>query len=526
MKRFDLLIIGAGPAGLSAAVEGASHGMKVGVFDENSRPGGQLFKQIHKFFGSKEHQAKIRGIKIGEDLLAEAERLGVEVHLNTIVMGLYPYLSIKVTDGEKMYAYSGDNIIVATGASENTLPFRGWTLPGVMGAGAAQTLMNLHSVKPGQRILMVGSGNVGLVVGYQLIQAGCDLVAVIDAAPRVGGYGVHASKLARTGVPFYLSHTMVKAEGTDKVKSAVIAEVDKSWKTIPGTEKQFEVDTICIAVGLSPMSQLANMVGCKMVDKGGLVPEVSEYLETSIDGLFAAGDITGIEEASQAMIAGRIAAAAAAKRSGYLEEADFKKMYKEFRTSLVQLQGGMFSHANKARTDLVTTDEGFPLSRSLLSKGYINDEEIASFGVCGFDQVTGGFHPVIECTQNIPCDPCQDSCPAGCITVGDTITNIPIINRDAKCNNCGLCVSCCPGLAIFLVNEDFEPGFAAVTLPYEFLPVPEAGMKGKALDRSGKVVCDAEVIDVKSTKAFDKTNLLTIKIPANMAKSARFYKNC
>jgi len=526
MKRYDLLIIGAGPAGLSAAVEGASYGMKVGVFDENAQPGGQLFKQIHKFFGAKEHQAKIRGFNIGGQLLSQAESLGVDVHLNTVVMGLYPYLSVKVSNGEKLYAYSGDSIIVAAGASENMLPFEGWTLPGVMGAGAAQTLMNLHGIKPGRRILMVGSGNVGLVVSYQLLQAGCDVVAIIDAAPRVGGYGVHASKVSRTGVPFYLSHCIVKAEGTDMVTGAVIAEVDKDWNIIPDTEKHIDTDTVCIAAGLSPMSQLTGMVGCKMADNGGAVPVVNEYMETSIEGLFAAGDVTGIEEASQAMIGGRIAAASAAKRSGYLEEEDFLKVYKELRASLDQLRGGMFSHENKGRTDLVSTDEGFPLSQTLLSRGYISDEEIESFAASGINQVTGGFHPVIECTQNIPCDPCQDACPSGCITVGDAITNIPLIKNSVICSNCGLCVSSCPGLAIFLVNEEFEPGYAAVTLPYEFFPLPEVGATGKALDRSGKVVCDAEVADVKSAKAFDRTVLLTIKIPASAVKSARFFKTC
>jgi len=525
MKRYDLLVIGAGPAGLSAAVEAASNGMKVGVFDENERPGGQLFKQIHKFFGSKEHRAMVRGIKIGQDLLAEAERLGVDVHLNSTVMGLYPHLSVKVTDGDKIYAYSGDNIVLATGASENMLPFEGWTLPGVMGAGAAQTMMNLHGVKPGNRILMVGSGNVGLVVSYQLIQAGCEVVAVIDAAPRVGGYGVHASKIARTGIPFYLKHTVIKAEGTENVTRAVIAEVDSSWKAIPGTEKTFDVDAVCIAIGLSPMSQLASMVGCNMVDKGGLVPEVGPYLETSVSGLFAAGDVAGIEEASQAMVCGRIAAAAAARRSGYIKEDAFQKLYGELKASLEQLRGGMFSHANKGRTDMVATDEGLPLSSTLLAEGYMTDEDMAGYGVCGFDKATGGFHPVIECTQNIPCDPCQDSCPVGCIAVGETITNIPVINNDVKCTGCGLCVSCCPGLAVFLVNEEFEPGYAAVTLPYEFLPLPSKGDKGKALDRSGKVICDAEVVDVKSAKVFDKTVLLTMKVPEDMVKSARFYRS-
>ena len=134
--------------------------------------------------------------------------------------------------------------------------FEGWTLPGVIGAGAAQTMMNLHGVKPGNRILMLGSGNVGLVVSFQLKQCGCDVVALVDAAPRIGGYGVHAAKIARTGVPFYLSHTIVKAEGKDHVTGVTIAEVDNHFSVYSRNRKVFRRGYICLAVGLSPMSQL------------------------------------------------------------------------------------------------------------------------------------------------------------------------------------------------------------------------------------------------------------------------------
>ena len=208
MKNYDLVVIGAGPAGLSAAIEGSKKGMKTIIFDENAKPGGQLFKQIHKFFGSKEHQAKVRGINIGKKLLEEAEAAGVEVRLNSQVTGLFRNNVVGVFSNGQMETYYANNLIVATGASERTLPFEGWTLPGVIGAGAAQTMINLHGVRPGQKILMVGSGNVGLVVSYQLQQAGCEVVAVVDGAPKVGGYGVHAAKLARLGIPFYLSHTI------------------------------------------------------------------------------------------------------------------------------------------------------------------------------------------------------------------------------------------------------------------------------------------------------------------------------
>lgn len=522
VKHYDLIVVGAGPAGLSAAIKAAECGMQVIVFDENHRPGGQLFKQIHKFFGSKEHKAKIRGIRIGEELLAEAEKAGVEVSLDSIVLGLFNLKGVSVMRNDQIEHFRGDNVIIATGASENVIPFEGWTLPGVIGAGAAQTMMNLHGVMPGKRILMVGSGNVGLVVSFQLLQAGCEVAAVIDAAPRIGGYGVHAAKVARTGVPFLLSHTVVKAEGTDHVTGVVIAQVDDHFRPIPGTEKHFDVDTICMSVGLSPMSQLTRMAGCKMVDNGGAVPEINEYGETSIPGIFAAGDVAGIEEASSAMITGRIAALGAARRGGFLQEEDFQTQYRQCLDSLNQLRQGMFCKLNKGRRDITETDEGYPLSMSLLTKGYMTEEELAAIPTV--DSHDCGIHPVIECTQNIPCNPCQEACRFGCISVGENITRLPGVVPGSKCTGCGMCVANCPGQAIFLVNENYEEGFAAVTLPYEFLPVPQKGDQGMALDRSGKPVCDAEVISVKTSKSFDHTMLLTMKIPAEFAGKARFYK--
>lgn len=522
MKRYELAVIGAGPSGLSAAIEAASHGMEVAVFDENARPGGQLFKQIHKFFGSKEHKAKTRGFNIGEDLLAEAERTGVRVSLNSVVMGIYDCNELNVKIDDEVHHLRADNIIIATGASENMIPFDGWTLPGVIGAGAAQTLMNLHGVQPGEKVLMVGSGNVGLVVGYQLLQAGCKLQAVIDAAPRIGGYGVHAAKLARAGVPFLTSHTVVKALGSDCVTGAVVAKVDEKFSPVPGSEINFDVDTICIAVGLSPMSQLARVAGCDTTEtrfSGGVVPKVDECGATSLSGIFAAGDVSGIEEASSAMIGGRIAGAAAARRAGYLSDEQFDEISSKLRASLSQLREGMFSHENKGRADLTATDEGIPISKNLLTHGYPLLSELEAFPAFSHSK---GVHPVIECTQNIPCNPCQDACHFGCIKVGERISNLPVLG-EGHCTGCGACVASCPGQAIFLVNEDFDADCATVTMPYELLPLPSVGDIGQALDRSGKPVGKAEVVSLKTSASMDCTYLLTIKVAKELAMTARFF---
>lgn len=523
MKRYDLIVVGAGPAGLSAAIEAAKCGLSVVAFDENEKPGGQLFKQIHKFFGSKEHKAKIRGFKIGEELLKEASDAGVEVVLNAVVIGLYLDKEITVKQGDQVIHYKGDTVIVATGASENMVTFDGWTLPGVIGAGAAQTMMNLHHIQPGKKVLMLGSGNVGLVVSFQLLQAGCEVVALVDAAPRIGGYGVHAAKVARCGVPFYLSHTIIKAEGQEAITGVTIGEVDSTWNIISGTEKHFDVDTICLAVGLSPMSQLLKMAGCAMEDsprKGGLVPACNEYGETSVPGLFVAGDVSGIEEASSAMIEGRIAGVAVAHNLGYISEDKLEAEVKALERALASLRQGMFAPENKGK-ELFKTEEGCEVSKNLLTNGYLTDDEVYRYpGVT----VQRGVRPVIECSQNIPCNPCQDACPRKCIKIGENITSLPVLDDTATCSGCGMCVAACSGQSIFLLNEDYEENFASIVLPYEFYPLPEQGDKGIALDRSGAELCKAEVVSVKTSPAFDHTNLLTMKVPKEMGMRARFFK--
>ena len=523
MKRYDLIIVGAGPSGLSAGIEAAKRGLRVVIFDENEKPGGQLFKQIHKFFGSKEHRAKVRGFVIGQQLLDEAADAGVEVVLNTTVIGLYQDKEVVVKRGDEIEHFKGNAVIIATGAAENMVTFPGWTLPGVIGAGAAQTMMNLHGVLPGKRVLMLGSGNVGLVVSFQLEQCGCEVVALVDAAPRVGGYGVHAAKVARTGVPFYLSHTIVKAEGEECVTGVTIAEVDSKFQFIPGTEKHFDVDTICLAVGLSPMSQLLKMAGCKMEDnpkRGGQVPICDEYGRTSLPGVFVAGDVSGIEEASSAMIEGRMAGIVAAEYLGYMEKEELDTELVSLDDALDGLRQGMFAPKNRGKA-IEKTEEGIDISQNLLLHGYVSDDEIERYpGVTH----KVGVHPVMECTQNIPCNPCQDACKKGCISIGSNITSLPIVVDGSECINCGMCVASCSGQAIFLVDEDCGDGTATVTLPYEFLPLPEAGTKGKGLGRDGKAICDAEVVAVKSNKAFDKTNLLTIRVPKEYAMKARFFK--
>ena len=210
----------------------------------------------------------------------------------------------------------------------------------------------------------------------------------------------------------------------------------------------------------------------------------------------------------------------AAEYLGYIDDKVMERELAGLDKALDGLRQGMFAPKNRGK-NIEKTEEGIDISQNLLKKGFVGDDEIERFpGVTH----RKGIHPVIECTQNIPCNPCQDACGRKCISIGDNITSLPIAVADSECVNCGMCVASCSGQAIFLVDEDCGDGSATVTLPYEFLPLPAEGTKGIALGRNGQEVCEAAVVSVKSLKAFDKTNLLTMRVPKEYAMKARFFR--
>lgn len=345
MKEYDVIVVGAGPAGLGAAIEAAKAGAAVLLLDENDLPGGQLFKQIHKFFGSKAHYAGTRGYLIGQQLLQEARDAKVEIGLSTRVWGIFPDGSITACTEEESVRYKAKYIVLATGATENSLVFPGNTLPGVITAGAAQTMVNLRYVRPGSRAVVVGSGNVGLIVSYQLLQAGMEVAAIVEAAPQLSGYAVHAGKVRRAGVPILFSHTVVEAKGGRELAEVVIAQVDESFKPIPGTEQTLQADTLCLAVGLTPRAELAAISGCKMdysAPLGGRMPAHSEYLQTSLPNVLVAGDLAGIEEASTALDEGRLAGTKAAVALGLFPPREGEARMAEMKEQIASLRKGTF----------------------------------------------------------------------------------------------------------------------------------------------------------------------------------------
>lgn len=343
MIKVEVLVIGGGPAGLCAAISAAKWGAQVLVLDRNEIPGGQLIKQTHMFFGSQKQYASVRGIDIAPKLIDEINKLNnIKLKTQATALGIYEDGVVTAEiDGQYTHV-KPQRIVVATGASEKTLVFPNNDLPGIYGAGAVQTLMNVYGVKPGNDVIMVGAGNIGLIVSYQLMQAGVNVKAIIDAAPKVGGYHVHAAKVQRMGIPILTGYTVKEAVGTECIHKAVIVKLDENWQQVDGTEIEYDVDVMCISVGLSPLAALLWQAGCDMKyvhQLGGYVPVRNELLETSVKGIYVAGDVCGVEEATSAMVEGYLSGLTVADSLGYKNET-MAEQRQDYIEQLKALRGG------------------------------------------------------------------------------------------------------------------------------------------------------------------------------------------
>ncbi len=464
--KTDVLIIGGGPAGLSAAVELGQRAIHVILVDDKHRLGGKLVLQTHRFFGSSQAvYAGTRGIDIATRLEEQvAAHKSVDIWLNSTALAVFSDQKVGVLRAGKNYVLIEPRVLlVASGAREKFLAFKGNALPGVYGAGAFQTLVNRDLVRPAERLFIVGGGNVGLIAGYHALQAGIQVVGLVEALPECGGYKVHKDKLARMGVPIYTSHTILSANGESAVESVTIARIDQDFKPIAGSEITFSCDSVLIAVGLDPVNEF--------------------YLKAQEFGLpaFVAGDAEEIAEASAAIFSGKIKGMEIARYLG-MEQ---KPVPEEWYTT---------SEILKSRPGKTCTEE--------------------------LPAVENGIVPVLHCTQEIPCDPCVTLCPLELIHIeSDDIRNIPVfVGGNYNCKGCGRCVVGCPGLAITLVNSRKDPENPIVSIPYEFIrETINPGDTVTVVDTSGQVLGEVPVVAVNKLPASDRTLIIRVKAPKSIA---------
>ncbi len=528
IEKVELIIVGGGPAGLSAALAAANYGVNVILVEEREFLGGQLVKQTHRFFGSEKEYAGTRGLKISNLLVKEIkENEHIKVLTSSRVLGIYKDKIVTILTNNKMMKYFPKALILATGASEKFLAFENNDLPGVFGAGAVQTLMNLYGVSPAKKILMVGSGNIGLIVSYQLLQAGVEVTCVIEAAPKIGGYSVHASKLRRMGVPILTSHTIKKAVGKDKVEGAIICQLDSSWREIIDTDQFIKCDAICLSVGLTPLTDLLRQTNIKTVyisELGGYIPIRDENMETNIKNLFVAGDVSGIEEATSAIIEGQIAGLNVAKRinKNVKYQLEIEKQIMEAKEELELLRAGPVGEKvrkglkkiglnNSKNYDERMSNEEYDIS-FLMRTGIPSNDNLKMKLPQSEEIFNKGPIAISECFQKFPCDPCVKGCPFDAISEEGNINNLPYVDFE-KCTGCAICVSKCPGLAMFVVQKNYTDSTSLVTLPYEFLPKPMKDQTVLVLNREGTEICEGIVKRVIDGKIQDKTTVVTVEVP-------------
>ena len=465
-KQVAVLIIGGGPSGLSAAMELAKLGIRSLLVDDKTDLGGKLVLQTHRFFGSKRTvYAGTRGIDIADNLSAQvAKEPLIEVWTNSTALAVFSDKKVGILKDEREYILvKPECLLIACGAREKFITFPGNTLPGIMGAGAFQTLLNRDQVKPASRVLIVGGGNVGLIAGYHAIQAGIEVAGLVEALPECSGYRVHMDKLVRLGVPVFTSHTILSGHGKDAVEKAVIAAIGPDGTPVPGTEKTFHVDGVLIAVGLEPIDELYQ--------------KAKEYdLKVEI-----AGDAEEIAEASAAIYSGKIKAHAVAALLG------------------------MHTEINK-----------YELTRMLnilKAKPGLVQPEVAT-------EIHNGVMPVIHCRQEIPCDPCVHLCPKGFFYIEkDDIRTIPVYKGDSHlCIGCERCVAGCPGLAITMVDYRKHPDKPRVSIAVELEKalLEQAGTIN-VTDVDGNTLTSTIIQEIHEVARLDHTFIVEVEVEPEIA---------
>lgn len=370
IMNVDVVVVGAGPAGIVSAIELAKRNFKVVVVDEYFRTGGRLLGQLYEDPKAPKESRHWDGKKIASKLTEEALKLGVTFLCETTVWKIEGDFIISVSD-KKIKEIYAKAIILATGAIEKALPISGWTKVGVVSVGAAQTFTNLHNIKIGEKILFVGIDPLSISVAIEMKNAGFDVKGMVlppptimtrsnsnpketleslalasDLAPnkifRVLGKLVKGNiahfvlnfltldLLKIHGIPLYLRKAVTQINGEQEVDSVTINKVSVDGKIQPSMEETLEVDTVCLSGGLLPLVDSSQLANCEIVDipeLGGIVPLHNKYLKTTKDRVYVAGNITGIEGAKVAMAQGKLAALNLLRDFEMIDESEVVEAY-------------------------------------------------------------------------------------------------------------------------------------------------------------------------------------------------------
>lgn len=313
MRAYDIVVIGGGPAGLAAAAAAKKNGVdKILVIERDSELGGILNQCIHNGFGLHTFKEELTGPEYAARFITQVEELGIECVKNTMVMDISKekvVTAMNRTDG--MFQIQAKAVILAMGCRERSrgaLNIPGYRPAGIFSAGTAQRLVNIEGYMPGREVVILGSGDIGLIMARRMTLEGAHVNVVAEVMPYSGGLKRNIVQcLDDYGIPLKLSHTVIDIKGKEHLEAVTIAQVDDKMRPIPGTEIEYKCDTLLLSVGLIPENELSRGIGVEMsqITSG---PVVNESLETNMEGVFACGNVLHVhdlvdyvsEEAAQA----------------------------------------------------------------------------------------------------------------------------------------------------------------------------------------------------------------------------------
>ncbi len=297
---YDIVVIGGGPAGLGAAIEAKKNGLsRVLIIERDVEPGGILQQCIHNGFGLHIFKEELTGPEYAQRFINMAKEEDIDIMLDTIVTSISSDRKIKAMNSRGIVSISAGAIILAMGCRERTrgaISIPGDRPAGIFTAGTAQRYINIEGYMVGKKVIILGSGDIGMIMARRIVLEGGEVIAVIARSSFAKGLTRNVVQcLDHYNIPLLLNHNIIEIKGKERVKSVVIAATDEKKEVIPGTEKEYECDTVLLSVGLIPENELSRLAGITLDRKTG-GPLVNESMETSVPGIFACGNVVHVHD--------------------------------------------------------------------------------------------------------------------------------------------------------------------------------------------------------------------------------------